>query len=112
MTKVLVNRTIIYLLCSKYTKAAHISLRCTNLDLIMEETDKQDYITIRSNYDLLSKAIDPHGVVEQMAEIDATRETKGRFQACKKLLQALMNNGEENVFQTFLQILESKRNLS
>ena len=89
----------------------------------MEETDRHGYEAIRSNYDLLSKAIDPHGVIdlcfkkqivsqEQMAEIDATRETKGRFQACKKLLQALMNNGEENVFQTFLEVLESTKHLS
>lgn len=88
----------------------------------MEVTNKAGYDALQDNYDLLKKAIDPSDVVdlcfqrklvsqEQMAEIGATRETKGRYRSCSKLLQAVMSNGSEGVFQTFLEILETKKDL-
>lgn len=88
----------------------------------MEETDKQGYEAIQSNCHRLTQSLDPNDVLdlcfqrklvsdEQMAEIEAIRETKGRYRACGKLLQALRGNGNKNVFQTFLEVLESKDHL-
>lgn len=87
----------------------------------MEYTDEHGYEAIRLNYTVLKKAINPNDVVDlcfekgllsqsQMEEIEAARGNKGPALACEKLLGALMGNGSEGVFQTFLEILESKPN--
>lgn len=88
----------------------------------MEQTDKQGYEAFRSNYHHLIN-IDPNEIVDlcfagklvsqrQMEEINAMRVSHGNFKACERLLQALMGNGEKNVFQTFLEVLESKSHLN
>lgn len=90
--------------------------------LSMEKTDKQGYKAFQLNYDRLKRAIDPNDVVDlcfqrglvsqqQMQEIYAARVAQGLFLACEKLLQALMGNGNEKVFQTFVEVLESKHHL-
>ena len=88
----------------------------------MEHTDKRGYEAIRLNCPLLREAINPSDVVDlcfekgivsqrQMQEVNAIRETKGRIAACDRLLDELMGNGSEGVFQTFLETLKSKPNL-
>lgn len=87
----------------------------------MEQADKQGYEAFRSNYHHLMN-VDPNEIVDlcfakklvsrrQMEEINAARVGHGNFKACEKLLQALMGNGEEKVFQTFIEVLESKSHL-
>ena len=88
----------------------------------MEERDKQGYKAFRLNYDRLKTAIDPNDVVDlcfqrglvsqtQMQEIYSAREGQRIFVACERLLQALMSNGNERVFQTFVEVLQSKDHL-
>lgn len=87
----------------------------------MERTDKRGYEAMRLNYALLREAINPGDVVglcferhivsqHQMQEVNAIREARGSIAVCEKLLDELMGNGSEEVFQTFMEILESKRN--
>lgn len=90
--------------------------------LNMEKTNKQGYKAFQLNYDHLITAIDPSDVVDLcfqkglvsqklIQEIYAVRVAQGSFLACEKLLQALMCNGNQKVFQTFVEVLESKDHL-
>ena len=89
----------------------------------MEKTDKQGHQVFQLHYKLLQTTIDPKDVVDlcfqkglvsekQTQEINASRVAEGPFLACDKLLQALMCNGnDDNVFLTFVNVLNVTEHL-
>lgn len=88
----------------------------------MDFVDKPGFEAFRLNFSLLKEAIDPNDVLDlcfqkhlvskrQMEEIALIKENRGNVAACEKLLDVLMSNGREGMFQTFLEILESRPNL-
>lgn len=88
----------------------------------MQEGDKAGYETLRSKYNVLTSTLHPNDLLPhffantlislgQKEEIECTTKEHGRNRGCEKLLDALLTNGREGAFRTFLEILRSHPHL-
>ena len=88
----------------------------------MQKGDKAGYETLRSKYDDLTSTLDPNDLLphffakrlislRQKQEIECATKEHGRSKGCEKLLDTLLTNGREGVFQTFLEILRGQPHL-